>query len=370
MLRKLLKTWQPAYIAAIFESGRTHRGEEYAEYKATRAETPDELLVQIPYVRRVIEALRIPMIQSEGFEADDVIGTFSEKAVEVGCDVVVVSSEKDMLQLVNENVFMLDPRKDDLWYDAAKVKEFMGVEPHQVADLLALMGDTIDNIPGAPGIGEKGARELIGLFGSVEAAMERAAEVTRKMARESLQNNRAQIELSKRLATIRRDVPEPFDLELMKAVDYDVDALRAVYRELEFFAALKELAPGTDTREKDLAVLPDADALNTWLADRPAETPLAVSVTADAIGLACREAEGRRWRFGSGAGCDAGRVGAESCGGRQGNALVSDEKRDGVARLHPRRRVVFVPAGCRSGWMLTGSDGAATAGPQARSTRR
>ena len=294
MLKKLVKTWKPAYIAAIFESlGKTHRDAEYAQYKANRTETPPDLIEQIPYVEKMIQALKIPVIQSEGFEADDVIGTFCQKGVDAGCDVVIVSSDKDMLQLVNEHVFMLDPRKDDLWYDAAKVKEFMGVEPHQVADLLALMGDAVDNIPGAPGIGEKGARDLIGQYGSVEAAMERAGEVTRKTYRESLLNNREQIELSKRLATIRLDAPEPFELEALRATEPDADLLRVIYKELEFFSSLKELAPGEDKREKDLAAFTDIAQLTAWLAQRTGPLSVTLSTSGDDIGFAFRSGEGR-----------------------------------------------------------------------------
>src|SRR5581483_3446309 len=202
------------YMAAVFESiGKTHRETEYAEYKANRTEMPDDLAQQIPLVRRLIDALRIPIVQYAGFEADDVIGTLSRKAAEAGCEVVIVSSDKDMLQLVTDRISMLNPAKDDTWYDPAKVREFMGVQPSQIADLLALKGDTVDNIPGAPGIGDKGAKDLILRFGSVEAALDRASEVEKRTYRESLQNHREQILLSKQLATIHTNVPVPFELE-------------------------------------------------------------------------------------------------------------------------------------------------------------
>src|SRR5207302_10006028 len=134
----------------------------------------------------------------------------------------IVSSDKDMLQLVTDRVSMLNPAKDDTWYDPAKVKEFMGVEPSQVADLLALKGDAIDNIPGAPGIGDKGAKDLVEQFGSVEAALDRADEVVRKMYRESLRNNRERVLMSKKLATIDYGVPVPFELESFRVQDPDV----------------------------------------------------------------------------------------------------------------------------------------------------
>src|ERR1700722_8046032 len=139
MLRKLVKEHNPDYIAAIFEStGPTHRVQEFAEYKANRTEMPPDLAEQIPYVRRVIEAMNIPILEFPGFEADDVIGAIARRAESQGVEVVIVSSDKDMLQLVTERVSMLNPAKDDTWYDPVKVKEFMGVRPDQIVDLLSL----------------------------------------------------------------------------------------------------------------------------------------------------------------------------------------------------------------------------------------
>src|SRR5208283_4906242 len=152
----------------------------------------------------------------------------ARRAEAQGLEVVVVSSDKDMLQLVDERVSMLNPAKDDEWYDPEKVKVFMGVRPDQVADLLALKGDSIDNIPGAPGIGDKGARDLITRFGSVENALEHANEVERKMYRESLLNNRDQILLSKKLATIDTTVPIDCDVTTLVAAEPDVQALRSI----------------------------------------------------------------------------------------------------------------------------------------------
>ncbi|MDP9171366.1 MAG: DNA polymerase I [Acidobacteriota bacterium] len=294
MLRKLSRTFEPKYMAAIFESiGKTHREQDYAEYKANRTEMPPDLTEQIPYVRRVIEALRIPIVQYAGFEADDVIGTLSRKAAEAGCEVVIVSSDKDMLQLITDRVSMLNPAKDDTWYDPARVREFMGVDPSQVADLLALKGDSIDNIPGAPGIGDKGAKDLIDQFGSVEAALDRAAEVTRKMYRESLQNNRERILLSKKLATIDCNVPVPFELESMRTQEADVEQLKPLYKELEFFTHLKELGPSEDARTRDFAVLGDEGAVHHYVGG--AEGPLAVAFSAEMaeFGVACRSCEAR-----------------------------------------------------------------------------
>jgi DNA polymerase-1 len=218
MVRKLKAQHKPEYLAAIFESeGPTFRDAAFEAYKANRTETPPDLLDQIPWIRKTLDALRIPVLEYPGFEADDVIGTLARRAENSGVDVVIVSSDKDMLQLIDDHTWMLNPMKDDIIYDAAKTEEFMGVKPSQVADLLALKGDAVDNIPGAPGIGDKGARDLIVRFGSLEAALERAAEVERKSYRESLQNNREQILLSKQLASIHCDVPVPLDLAALVA---------------------------------------------------------------------------------------------------------------------------------------------------------
>jgi DNA polymerase-1 len=301
MLRKLTKTFAPAYMAAVFESSEpTVRSEQFADYKANRVETPPDLLDQIPYVRRVLEAMRIPIIEFARYEADDVIGTLARRAEAAGLDVVIVSSDKDMLQLVTEHVSMLNPAKDDEWYDTAKVREFLGVEPVQVADLFALKGDAVDNIPGAPGIGDKGARDLILRFGTVEAALERAAEVEKKMYRESLQNNVDRIRMSKQLATIATDVPLELALDTLKAQPSDVPLLKAIYKEMEFHSLLKELGPSEDNRARDYAVIANPDELLAWIGEAKG-APVAVAISKsgegefalDTIGLAYRPGEAR-----------------------------------------------------------------------------
>ena len=300
MLRKLMTSYKPEYVAAIFESGiPTIRSESYAEYKANRAEMPADLGPQIPFVRRVLEALHIPVLEFPGYEADDVIGAIACREQSKPLDVVIVSSDKDMLQLVNERVFMLNPMKDDEWYDAAKVEQFMGVKPSQVADLLALKGDAIDNIPGAPGIGDKGARDLIAKFGSVEAALDGAAEVERKMYRESLQNNREQVLLSKQLATIHTGVPIEWELAALKTKLPDSTALKIVYKELEFFSLLKDLPPEDDSASRDYQTLADESSITNWLHSRPADEPLAVTIdsTNSFFGFSYKVGEGRAVPF-------------------------------------------------------------------------
>ncbi len=303
MLRKLLQNHRPDYIAAVFESeGPTLREQEYAEYKANRPEMPPDLAEQIPYVRRLLEAMRIPILEFPGYEADDVIGTIARRSAEKGLEVVIVSSDKDMLQLVDGGVKMLDPRKDDLLYDRGKVREYMGVEPPQIPDLLALKGDAIDNIPGAPGIGDKGARMLVEQYGSVERLLEHAGEVKSKRYRESLQQNREQILQSKSLATIETAVPISWKLEELAAREPDKEALAKLYRELEFFSLLKDLdTGGEETPEEDFREFDSAAALEEWLERLPAEARLGVALSETGegelkqtlLGLAARPHEGR-----------------------------------------------------------------------------
>ena len=274
MLRKLRDDFAPQYLAAVFDvAAPTFRDEQakaiaslrkfdskkqtyidvaYDGYKANRAEMPPDLAQQIPYIRRALEAYRIPILEASGFEADDVIGTLARKAADGGYSVFVVSSDKDMMQLVNERICVLNPPKDNLICDAAKVEEILGVPPERVVDVMALRGDAIDNIPGAPGIGDKGSVELIQRFGTVENALEHAAEVERKTYRESLQNNRDAVLTSKELVTIKTDVAVDFEPEQMHAQEPDPAAARALFTELEFTTLVQDfLSESVDLGETD-----------------------------------------------------------------------------------------------------------------------
>ena len=268
MLNKLRDDFHPQYLAAVFDVGApTFRDEQakaiasvkkfdsktqtfqevaYGGYKANRSEMPHDLAQQVPYIRRALAAYRIPMLEHAGFEADDVIGTLAHKAVAAGHPVYVVSSDKDMFQLVGNGICVLNPTKDNLICDAAKVEEILGVGPQQVIDVMALRGDSIDNIPGAPGIGDKGSVELIKRFGSVENALDHADEVERKTYRESLLNNRDVVLRSKDLVTIDINVPVHLNLESMKAQEPDYEACRALFNELEFTTLLKNFVRTTD----------------------------------------------------------------------------------------------------------------------------
>lgn len=294
MIRKLVKSFEPEYMAAIFESiGKTKREEEFADYKANRAEMPEDLPGQIESVRQLLGAMNIPILQFAGYEADDCIGTISRRAEREGFDVIIVSSDKDMMQLVTDRVWMLNPAKEDTLYDPSKVKEFMGVEPRLIIDYLSLTGDTVDNIPGAPGIGEKGAVDLLEQFGSLEAALDRYAEVKKKTYSESLKNNRERIEMSKRLATIECNVPIEFTLDQFAVQAPNTAALRRIYKELEFFSQLDELGPGEDTRARDVGTLNSAEEISAYLAAIPTDQPVALAWTPSAAAIAWKPDEAR-----------------------------------------------------------------------------
>ena len=281
MLRKLRDDFSPQYLAAVFDvAAPTFRDQQYKEYKANRTEMPGDLAQQIPYIRRALEAYRIPILEVPGYEADDVIGTLATKAVMDGRSVYVVSSDKDMLQLVNDRVHVLNPPKDNLICDAAKVEEILGVPPARVIDVMALRGDSIDNIPGAPGIGDKGSVEIIQRFGSLEAALDHAAEVERKTYRESLQNNRPQILLSKELVTIKCDVDINFEPEKMRAGEPDVEVLRELFTELEFTSLLKDLLPVIESAPGDYADATSAAEIQSALRQLAHGGTVAIAVEA------------------------------------------------------------------------------------------
>ncbi len=300
MLRKLRDDFSPEYLAAVFDVGaptirnqqaeaittirkfdiktQTFKESQYGGYKANRAEMPGDLVQQIPYIRRALDAYRIPILQLEGYEADDVIGTLARKAAAESYPVFVVSSDKDMLQLVNDKVCVLNPPKDNLICDAAKVEEILGVPPSKVVDVMALRGDSVDNIPGAPGIGDKGSVELIQRFGSVEQALEHAAEVEKKTYRESLQNNRDNILYSKQLVTIDTEVAVELDVAAMKAGEPDVESLRALFAELEFTSLLKELLPVVEVKEGDYREIKSAAEFDEYLRGLGESVALALAI--------------------------------------------------------------------------------------------
>jgi DNA polymerase I len=254
MLRKLLNDEKPDYIAAVFDSmAPTFRHESYSQYKANRDDMPDDLSSQMPYIVRVCEAYNIPIIKYDRYEADDIIGTLAKKVEEKKMQAVIVSNDKDLCQLVKDpyivamrqnstNVKRKVPVPPIEWCDEAWVKNKFGVEPNQIIDLLGLMGDAIDNIPGAPGIGEKGAVKIVTEWGSAENAMANAEQITHKTYRESLLNNQEIIRQSLELATVHCEVPVELDLDQLKAREPNRHAAFELFRELEFNTLTREFA--------------------------------------------------------------------------------------------------------------------------------
>jgi DNA polymerase-1 len=312
MLNKLRKDFAPEHIAAVFdvaaplfrdgqaaampslrkydrESGE-YKQVAYEGYKAQRVAMPEDLAQQIPYIRRALEIYRIPILEAAGFEADDVLGTLARLAAAEFYAVYVVSSDKDMLQLVDERVCVLNPPKDNLICDRAKVEELLGVPPERVIDVMALRGDSIDNIPGAPGIGDKGSVELIQRFGSLDNLLEHVGEVERKTYRESLLHNREAVLLSRELVTIDRNVAVEFAPESMKAQSPDVPAARQLFTELEFTSLLKEfLEEGTEIGQTEYREAQSASDVESVLAAVPNGGALALAIesaTAAAVVLA------------------------------------------------------------------------------------
>ncbi|MGE5813664.1 MAG: DNA polymerase, partial [Acidobacteriota bacterium] len=262
MLRKLMKEHAPEYIAASFDlPGRTFRDDLAADYKANRAPMPDELAEQIPMVHEACEALGVPILTSERYEADDVIGTLAEKALAAGFEVALVTMDKDFFQLVRPGLSVYNPRDEGTWYDAAGVKEKFGVAPEQVVDVLALMGDTIDNIRGVPGVGEKGARDLIVQYGSVESLLEHAKEIPQKRYREALLANAESARQSKELARIRTNVPVEFQPENLRYRGADRRRCFELFNAMGFRTITAEYAPTAASVEKAYRIVNTAEQL-------------------------------------------------------------------------------------------------------------
>lgn len=245
MLRRLIASEKPDYLGVALDSPEpTFRHDAFESYKATRGQMPDDLVAQLPYLLRVCDVLKVPITRAPGFEADDIIGTYACQAPSLGIDVVIVTNDKDMCQLVNDHVKILrSERSGELrWMDALAVEEKLGVRPDQVVDLLGLWGDASDNIPGAPGVGEKGAKQIIQQYGSIENAIAHADEIARKTYRESLKNNTDIIRQSRELARIKCDMPIALDLDALIYEEPDRRAAYELFSELEFSQLTREFA--------------------------------------------------------------------------------------------------------------------------------
>ncbi len=294
MIRKLIREQKPDYVVAAFDPpGPTHRHAAFEGYKASRDETPEDLLIQLPYVRRVCEALQIPIIEIPGYEADDVIGTLTSKAREAGIEVVIASEDKDLLQLIDDGVTMFAERQGRVVYDRARVEDKYGVPPESIPDLLALMGDSVDDIPGVKGIGGKGAQMILQEYGTIEEAIEHAAEITKMKYGEKLEAGVEMARLSKELATVRTDLPLELDLDAFRARDPDRKLARELFAELEFRSILEEFTEsGID--DVDYRTVENVDELAEALDQARAagrlsfdlETTSEQPVRADLVGVA------------------------------------------------------------------------------------
>ena len=256
MLRKLLADHQPQFIVASFDlRGQTFRSKVAADYKANRAPMPGDLAEQVPWVHEACEAMGVPILTSEGYEADDVIGTLATQAGAHGLQAAIVTGDKDFFQLVRDGIRVYNPKDEGTWYDADGVKQKFGVEPSQVCDVLALMGDSIDNVKGVPGIGEKGATELIATYGSLEALLQHAPEIKQKRYREGLLTYADQARQSRELVTIDTQVDVPFDIERFKFRGADRERCYALFSKMEFRTLVPEFAPTASSVNKDYAVI-------------------------------------------------------------------------------------------------------------------
>ena len=253
-LIKVIEKHEPDYLGMVFDAGMSDRHLVYPEYKATREKMPDELKASLPRVRDIVTAFRIPVLELDGYEADDVIGTLAAQAVEAGLETVIVSGDKDFYQLIRPHVCLLNPGRggpgavEEEWVDTRNANERLGVPPERVVDYLGLIGDASDNVPGVSGIGPKTAVSLIEEYGPIEEILAHAAEIKAKRPREALQAFGDNALLSKQLVTIRCDLPLPLDLEALKVGRPDRPRLRELFIELEFGTLARDYAP--DEEEK------------------------------------------------------------------------------------------------------------------------
>lgn len=262
MLKKIIKDKRPDFIAACFDVSRdTFRQKKFAAYKMQRPPMPEGLSSQMPFIRQLVSGYGIAVFEKDGYEADDIIATIAARAKEEGVKVTVVSSDKDILQLVDEDTEVFNPYKDNgITYDAEKVRESFGVSPSQIPDLIALMGDEADNIPGISGIGEKTAKALIKEFGSLESVLAHASRIIPRKVSGAIEDNLGTATLNKELAVLDKKVKLDFSLDMLRPGPVDTEGLLNLFKKLEFKKFSKELqVEGGDSVAKELPVGGDSD---------------------------------------------------------------------------------------------------------------
>jgi DNA polymerase-1 len=282
MLRKLLTEHKPAYIAASFDlAGPTFRDAIAPDYKATRAQMPDDLVEQINWVHEACEAMGVPILTLEGYEADDVIGTVATRAAASGFSVAIVSIDKDFFQLVrDDDIKVFDPRDDGTWFDERGVREKFGVNPSQVIDVLALVGDSSDNVAGVAGIGKKGAIELITQHGNLDELLAHTAALKPRQ-REALEAHREDAIRSRELVTIRTDVPVAVDLESLRYRGASRERCYALFSRLAFRTLVNDYAPTAESVHADYALVTTVPDLDALVASLRADGPFAVHIITD-----------------------------------------------------------------------------------------
>jgi DNA polymerase-1 len=296
MLRKLIADHSPEYIAASFDlSGPTFRDDLAADYKANRSPMPSDLADQVPLVREACEALGVPVLTYTGYEADDVIGTLARQAHAQGFDVAIVTGDKDFFQLVQDGVSVYNPRDEGTWFDASGVLEKFGVRPGQVVDVLALMGDSIDNIKGVPGIGEKGARDLISAHGTLDALLAAAPHIEQKRYREALQTHADSARSSRELARIRTDVPVTFDRDAVRYRGPSRERCYALFSSLGFRTLVQEYAPTAETASRDYGVASSTDDIDGLMRQARARKEIALAAIATSTSAVAARVTG--WAF-------------------------------------------------------------------------
>jgi DNA polymerase I len=261
MLLKIVRDHRPEYLAVVFDAkGPTLRHAEYQEYKAQRPEMPDPLRRQIPYIHRLVETFRIPVLMMEGYEADDLIGTLARQAEGMDLDVTIVSGDKDMFQLITPRTSVYDTMKDKV-IRAEDVRERYGVNPDRVVEIMGLMGDSIDNIPGVPGIGEKTAVDLIRRFGTIENLLGHLDDLGKPKLRENLRAFVEQARMSRQLALIKKDCPTELNLDRFRLSEPDTEAVIGLFRELEFGSLLKRVEAPAAPKSNRVDILDSEESL-------------------------------------------------------------------------------------------------------------
>ena len=302
MLRKLIADHQPAFIATAFDlAGPTFRSAMQADYKATRTPMPADLVEQVPLVHEACEALGVRMLTHTGYEADDVIATLATRAVAAGFDAAIVTGDKDFFQMVDGHVRVYNPRDEGAWFDATGVEEKFGVRPDQVVDVLALMGDAIDNVKGVPGIGEKGARDLIAQHGSLDALLEAASSVPQKRYREALLAHAEDARLSRDMVRLHCDVPVDVSLDTLRYVGPDQRRCYELFSRLGFKTLVTAFAPTAVDVERTFTTCGDVEDLRVLAAHVREVGTCAVHIVTDEtpamqanlVGLAIGTGQGR-----------------------------------------------------------------------------